>query len=128
MATKIGPMLFPDEYNIKIWREDGEYVMEYEERVKKPDDMPEEMFQDTIRATIALAKSLAPGVDFKYDSDSSTVSVRLTIRELSKIATFLVSEFLPVSIAGKVTLGELIAYSLGIGMSTGVVMVEEHKE
>ena len=111
----------PSEWDINIRKiiEDNKelYEINYEEFVVKPVDISFEVFEKIVKDTFKLLDKLSSEENFEYnyneytDSAGRLTAVRVYIvakGSLSKISNMVVSEFLPFSSIGKMSIGEII--------------------
>ena len=111
--------LVPAEWNIHVFRtEDGRYVLEYEEIVRRPEGVPDEMFIDAVRNTSEIVENLMSQLPeevktkfgMNVDLESGTATLRLRIEgTLRDVASFLFFEFAAFTPLANLTLLDMVA-------------------
>jgi len=106
-------VLVPSEWNITIKKtqEDSDkYVLTYREVCSRLETMSPEDFAKAVENTVKLLHELTEkfGVKSEYSVGSDGFEVELTVTDrLEKIANTIVSEFLPFSTLGNMSIGQI---------------------
>lgn len=104
-------ILIPSEWYINIKRTDeGLYKLEYKEMCIRPQEVSPRNFKIAIDNTLKVIKKALEIQKFEFQHSCSDDVFEMTLimtGDLNKVANAVVSEFLPLSDLGKLTLGEI---------------------
>ena len=134
MGLAIGKLfkgIVPYEWNVKLWKEGEHYVLEYEEKVKRPTEISAEEFGNAVERTLQATRIAMAFVDPGFWLDAKTSDdecvVKLRVRgSLGMLAGSLAMEFLVVSDFGKMTLNDII-FGIGATLLAGTMFRQQDK-
>jgi hypothetical protein len=123
--------IVPCEWNVRLWKEGEHYVLEYEERVKRPTEISTEEFRNAVERTLQATRMAMVFVDPNFWLDTTTSDdesvVKLRVRgSLGMLAGSLAMEFLVVSDFGKMTLSDII-FGMGATLLAGTMFRQQDK-
>jgi hypothetical protein len=131
VAGKLFKGIVPHEWNVRLKEEGDGYVLEYEEKVRRPKEISVEEFRNAVENTLHATRMAMAFIDpsFKLEaktSDNESV-VKLRMRgTLGMLAGSLAMEFLAASDLGKMTLNDVI-FSMGATLLAGVFRKDNNK-
>jgi hypothetical protein len=114
-------LVVPVEWHIHVRRDGDEYVLEYEERFEKPENMSSEDFASVVESSAEFTKivlrSANLDVDVRRVESDGSVSLSFRVRApLDVIASQIAGEFLPFSSFGDMTVRDLLSLAcVGFG-------------
>jgi len=108
----------PVKWNIMVERQpNGQYKFTYIEVVEKPEHVSEEEFKRTVEGSVEIARetmkkmNIDAEVNLKFQDGRGITEIHM-IGELELAANIIVSEFLPFTKLGKMTLKDLLMYTI----------------
>ena len=124
VAGKLFKGIVPYEWNVRLREEGDGYVLEYEERVRRPREISVEEFRNavgnTLHATRMAMAFIDPGFKLEAETTDDESVVKLKMKgTLGILAGSLAMEFLAASDIGKMTLIDVI-FSMGATLLAGV--------
>jgi hypothetical protein len=130
-SGKLFKGIVPCEWNVKLKEEGDGYVLEYEERVRRPKEISVEEFRNAVENTLYAIKMAMAFIDpdFKLEAktgdNESVVKLRMK-GTLGMLAGSLAMEFLAASDIGKMTLNDVI-FSMGATLLAGMFKKDSSK-
>ena len=114
-------LVVPVEWHIHVCRDGDEYVLEYEERFEKPENMDSGDFASVVESSAEFTKivlrSANLDVDVRKAESNGSVSLSFRVRApLDVIASQIAGEFLPFSSLGDMTVRDMVSLAcVGFG-------------
>ena len=124
VTGKLFKGIVPYEWNVRLKKEGDGYVLEYEEKVKRPKELSVEEFRNAVERTLHAMRMAMAFIDpdfeleAKTNDDESVVKLRMK-GTLGMLAGSLAMEFLAASDIGKMTLNDIV-FSMGATLLAGV--------
>jgi hypothetical protein len=124
VAGKLFKGIVPYEWNVRLKEEGDGYVLEYEEKVRRPKEISVEEFHNAVENTLHAIKMAMAFIDPDFRLEARTGDdesvVKLKMRgTLGMLAGSLAMEFLAASDIGKMTLNDII-FSMGATLLAGM--------
>jgi hypothetical protein len=131
VSGKMFKGIVPCEWNVRLKKEGESYMLEYEEKVRRPQEISVEEFRKAVENSLQAVRMAMGFIDpnFKLDAktDDNESVVKLKMRgTLGMLAGSLAMEFLAASDLGKMTLNDIIL-SMGAVLLAGVFKRSEDK-
>lgn len=127
-------LIVPVEWRIHVRRDGDEYVLEYEERFEKPENMSSEDFASVVESsaefTRIVLRSANLATDVRRVESNGSVSLSFRVRApLDVIASQIAGEFLPFSSLGDMTVRDLMSLAcVGFGALSVLSRETSHDE